>query len=64
MFPLVAQNKELLSRIDELNEEIKLLSQDVVARDDRIDKLNEASFHKVTSFTNSYRLTADSSVRD
>ena len=28
-------------KIDELSEEIKLLTEDVAARDNRIDKLNE-----------------------
>ena len=35
------QNKELLGRIDELQSEVKLLNEDIMARDDRIDKLNE-----------------------
>ena len=35
------QNKELLTRIDELQGDVKLLNEDVQTRDNRIDKLNE-----------------------
>ena len=38
---LQQHNKELLSRIDELQSEVKLLNEDLQQRDDRIDKLNE-----------------------
>ena len=38
---LQQHNKELLTRIDELQSEVKLLNEDLQQRDDRIDKLNE-----------------------
>ena len=44
------KNKELLAKIDELQSDMKVLNEDVMTRDDRIDKLNEVSIGVIDTF--------------